>query len=205
MAGLVHLIVVDVNDIHALDQSLTLQTLEANDVVVFQSNAVGIVGLQHLISVSGICRLSVCQNAENTVAAGNDFQLLMRQQGCHTELCDCREDRFAAIQSYFALHLPLKLLRKGGCHFIAESIRDDHKDTVVVGLDLGLIEVHLLRHFQNAAIRLQILSTGIRPILTELTKIPVRIEAFGFLRYMLKEVIQQGIGSLQALLEAEME
>ena len=78
MAGLVHLIVVDVDDIHALDQSLTLQTLEANDVVVFQSNAVGIVGLQHLISVSGICRLSICQNTEDTVAAGNNFQLLMR-------------------------------------------------------------------------------------------------------------------------------
>ena len=103
MAGLVHLIVVDVNDIHALDQSLTLQTLEANDVVVFQSNAVGIVGLQHLISVSGICRLSVCQNAENTVAAGNDFQLLMRQQGCHTELCNCREYRLT--RRYFNLAL----------------------------------------------------------------------------------------------------
>ena len=205
MTGLIYLIVVDVNDIHALDQSLTLHTLETNDVVVFQRNTVGIIGFQYLVSVSGICRLSVSQNAKDTVAARNDLQLLMRQQSCHTELRDRREDRFTAVQRYLALHLPLKLLRKGGCHFIAESIRDDHKDTVVVGFDLGLIEVNLLRHFQNATIRLQILSTGIRPVLTELPKIPVRIETFDLLRDMFEKVIQQRIGSLQALLEAEME
>ena len=71
MAGLIYFVVVDINDIHALNQRLTVCTLQANDVIVFQRNTGSVCCLENLVPVSGIGRLAIRQNTQNTVAALN--------------------------------------------------------------------------------------------------------------------------------------
>ena len=161
MAGLIYLVMVDVDDIHTLDQSLTFQTLQANDVIVFQRDTGSVCCLENLVPVSGISRVAIRQNTKNAVAALNHLQLLMGEQRGHTELRNGRENGLAASKGHLALHFTLKLFREGCCHLVAERIGNNHKNPVLAVTDLAPIKVHLLRNLQHTAILCQILCAGI--------------------------------------------
>ena len=193
MTGLIYFVMVDINDIHALHKRLTICTLQTNDIIVFQRNAGSVCCLENLVPVSGLGRLAIRQNTMDSVAALNHLQLLMGEQRSHAELRNRRENGLAAFKGYLALHFTLKLVREGCCHFIAERIGNNHKNPVLAVTDLAPIEVHLLRNLQHPTKLRHVVSAGIRPVLPQRAKEPVRIQSFHLVCNMLKQVIQKWV------------
>ena len=89
------------------------------------------------------------------------MDVLVRKQRRHAKLRDRREDRLHGLQVHLGLRLPLQLLCKGGCHFIAQGIGNNHIHLAIGSCHLLAIEIRLLRHFQNPAILAQIVRAGI--------------------------------------------
>ena len=205
VAGLVHLVMVDVNDLHALHKGGSLRTLHPDNVIVFQGDTGAVCTFQYLVPVSRVRRQSVRGDGKQPACLLGHLQLFVGQQSGHAEFCHGREDAAHAVQRYLALRFPLELLGKLRGHLIAEGVGDDDKDAVVVGLDLGVVEIHLLRHFQNPAILRKILRRRVRPVLSKLTEEPVGVQALHLFHDVLEQIIQQGVGDLQTTLEAEVE
>ena len=146
MTCLIHLIVIDINDIHALNQCTSFRTPHRCNIFIFQGYAIAVCSLKNFIAIACVRRHSVCQNLQVTVTALIDGQLLVWKQCSHTKLCDGRENTCTRAKRNLALRFTTKLLCQRCCHFITESIWYDDKYTIIFVLYLLVIEIHLLWH-----------------------------------------------------------
>ena len=207
MTGSVNGVVVDVHDVHALDEPLPLRALHADDVLVFEGNTVRIRAFQQLIAVSGFCGLPICQYGEAIHLAGFqlDRQLFVRKQRSHAEFGNRGEDALHTRQGDICLRFPLQLLGQGRRHLIAHGVGDDDVDLGIGRRDLRPIEFRLLRHFQNPAILPQIIRTGIRPVGAQLPQEPVDVQPFHLILDQAEAVGQLHVIALEAVRVAHME
>ena len=104
MACFIDGIVVDVNNIHALNHSTAIRSLRAYQIIIFNGNAVSVCILQYLVTVCGISRYAVSHNLQHLTVKLH-FQFLMRKQCSHTKLRDRREDTLNILKLYVCLCL----------------------------------------------------------------------------------------------------
>ena len=96
----------------------------------------------------------------------------------------------------------MKTLREEGWENL---LFQNHIYLAVGSRHLSTVKVRLLRHFQHPAILVQVVRTGIRPVVAQLAEEPGGIEAFNLLHHMGKQVGQFLVIILQALGIALME
>ena len=106
----VDLVVMDVHDIHALDEFLSVSSLHANDVLVMERDAVRVCALENTVTVVALGRLTVCKYHEAFLVLVFDRQRSMRQKCRHTELCYRREHALHTVELNLTLCFSLKLL-----------------------------------------------------------------------------------------------
>ena len=129
----------------------------------------------------------------------------MRQQGRHSELGDCRENRLNRFQVHFCVSFPTKPLGQRRSHIIAERIGDDHIALGIGRSHIQAIEVTLLADLHDPSILPHLIRAGIGPAAAELGQEPAHIQALHLFHHGTEEIRQFDIIFLQARRIAAME
>ena len=200
MSRLVDGVVIDVNDIHSPDQRLTVGALHADDVLVFQRDALGIRAFEKPVAVGCLGGLSVREDCHTFGLAGFQCngQFLVGQQRRHAELGNGREYAADAAERHLALGFAPKLFGQFLRDFIPHRVGDNDIHLAVRMGDSVAVEIALSRHFQNPSVIPQLFGADVRPVSAEFSEEPATIQALDLLHDRRKQVGQFGMIGFQA-------
>ena len=196
---------VDVDDVFSGNQLPPFILLHVQKIIVLNGNAGFRRRIQNRVSLHrGTGGISVNKDIHAVVHRN----ALSRKKGCHTKLCDGRENRLHRLQLSSSLCSADDAFGKLGSDLIAKRVRDDHKCAGVLAAcrnNISLVEIPLLLDLRDIAERSKVICRRVRPANGQFPQEPVLIQCLDKLSRVLQTVFQNIICVLERVAESIME